>query len=238
MNYLNLIKYPLLPLLIPQGLWAKWRTPRLDEAAGERSGVLGEGQQPLHLLILGDSAAAGVGVVHQEQALVGQFLQLFDLKLYQIHWQLHAKSGNTLIDLQNTLHQIAAQPIDIVIISSGVNDILQQHSVTKWHHNYLQLHQHLQQHFGAPQVLFTQVPPLQHFTALPKTLGWYLGTCAKMFNQNLAQHATHLSNFHYVPVNLPTSREYLANDGFHPSALSYTIWAKHIIQYLHKEQLL
>lgn len=237
MNYLNLIKYPLLPVLIPQGLWAKWRTPRLDEAAGDRKGVLGEGR-PLHLLILGDSAAAGVGVEHQEQALVGQLCQLFDLEHYQIHWQLHAKSGNTLLDLQHTLHQLPMQHFDVVIISSGVNDILQQHSVAKWHSNYHTLHQYLQQHFGAPQVLFTQVPPLQHFSALPKTLAWYLGTCAKTFNQNLASYATALPNFHYVPVSLPTSREYLASDGFHPSALSYTIWASHIMHYLQQEKLL
>lgn len=237
MNLVSLIKYPLLPLLIPQGLWAKWRTPRLDEAKGERTGIIGTGQ-PLHLMILGDSAAAGVGVELQQQALIGQICAQFELKQRQLHWQLHAKSGNTLLDLIELIQHIPPQTLDIVVISSGVNDILKQHSVQKWQAHYSQLYQLLQQRFSQPQIIFTQVPPLQHFVALPKTLAWYLGKCATQFNQNLAQHSQTLQNLHYVPVALPTTPEYLASDGFHPSALSYTIWADNIVEYLNKEKII
>ena len=237
MNHLTLLKYPLLPLLIPQGLWAKWRTPRLDEASGERIGSIGKGKL-VRLLILGDSAAAGVGVKHQDQALIGQLCHLFDVKNFQLDWQLHAKSGNTLIDLKQLAEQLPQQSFDFVIISSGVNDILKQHSVQKWQIHYQELYQYLQNHFGQPQILFTQVPPLQHFSALPKTLAWYLGQHAQAFNKNLNKNAQHLSNLHYVPLTLPTTREYLAEDGFHPSHLSYTIWAKNILDYMKQEQLL
>lgn len=64
-----------LPILWWQGRRVKRDTPRLPEAAGARVGVSGAGQ-PLRVLILGDSAAAGVGVSHQDQALLGQILAL------------------------------------------------------------------------------------------------------------------------------------------------------------------
>lgn len=238
MTVLRFIKYPLLPILIPQGLWAKWRTPRLAEAQGERSGIIGQGKIIRRLLVLGDSAAAGVGVDHQQHALIGQLLQRFDLTQYQINWQLHAKSGNTLNDSLQLLKSLPIQHFDFVIISSGVNDILQQHSIQKWQKNYTEIYHYLSNYCGQPQILFSQVPPLQHFSALPKQLAWYLGLHAKSFNQNVEKQSDKLNHLHYIPITLPISPEYLARDGFHPSALSYTIWAEQLIQYLHTEQLL
>lgn len=60
----------LLPVIVAQGVIVKQRTPKLLEPIGERQGVVGFGQ-PLSLLILGDSATAGVGVEYQYQALSG-----------------------------------------------------------------------------------------------------------------------------------------------------------------------
>ena len=49
----------LAPLLVVQGWYVKRVTPRLPEAEGARQGVTGQGQR-LRLLVVGDSAAAGV----------------------------------------------------------------------------------------------------------------------------------------------------------------------------------
>ena len=49
----------LAPLLVVQGWYVKRITPRLPEAEGARQGVTGQGQR-LRLLVVGDSAAAGV----------------------------------------------------------------------------------------------------------------------------------------------------------------------------------
>ena len=61
----------LAPILLWQGHKVRQRTLRLPEASGARAGILGQGL-PLRLLLLGDSAAAGVGVSRQEEALAGQ----------------------------------------------------------------------------------------------------------------------------------------------------------------------
>ncbi|WP_172605669.1 SGNH/GDSL hydrolase family protein [Shewanella benthica] len=75
--------------------------PILAEATGGRSGRLGEGR-PLSLLVVGDSAAAGVGVETQDDALSGCLTRVLAQK-YCVDWSLVAKSGNTTEDLIETL---------------------------------------------------------------------------------------------------------------------------------------
>lgn len=237
MNYLNVIKYPLLPILITQGVWAKIKTPRLPEAKGERKGLIGHGKL-VKLLILGDSAAAGVGVDHQNNALIGKLLKQFDLEQYQLDWQLHAKNGNTLLDLHDIVNQLPTQKFDIVITSSGVNDIVKQHSLKQWSENATKLYQQLNSKFDSPHILFTQVPPLQYFTALPRTLAWYLGKHATAFDQKIQDLSSQWPSLHHIALALPNQKEYLASDGFHPSELSNDIWAKTIMNYIQANHLL
>jgi hypothetical protein len=71
--WLKLSTFALLPVLVIQGVKVRKNTPRLLEASGDRDGLIGQGQ-PLSLLILGDSAAAGVGVETQQDALSGAII--------------------------------------------------------------------------------------------------------------------------------------------------------------------
>ena len=72
--WLKLSTLFLLPVLFIQGHKVRKNTPRLAEAKGEREGRAGQGKS-LSLLILGDSAAAGVGVENQKDALSGAIIQ-------------------------------------------------------------------------------------------------------------------------------------------------------------------
>lgn len=98
---LKMLTFGLLPSLLWQGYQVKKNTPRLAEASGERKGLIGQGQT-LSILILGDSAAAGVGVQKQEDALLGALLS--ELKNhFTVRYQLEAKTGDTTLQvLQRT----------------------------------------------------------------------------------------------------------------------------------------
>ncbi len=52
------------PLLLAQGLYVRKTISKLPEPQGDRAGICGSGRE-LHMLILGDSAAAGVGAASQ-----------------------------------------------------------------------------------------------------------------------------------------------------------------------------
>ncbi len=58
----------LLPLLLPQALHTRRHALRLPPAGGAQCGEVGIGES-LHLLVLGESTVAGVGVEAQSEGL-------------------------------------------------------------------------------------------------------------------------------------------------------------------------
>ncbi len=72
-------KLALAPLLVAQAVRTRRRAPVLPEAAGSREGRAGRGEgPPVRVLVAGDSSAAGVGVAHQDQAVVGHLVRTLD----------------------------------------------------------------------------------------------------------------------------------------------------------------
>ncbi|MCU0188588.1 hypothetical protein, partial [Citrobacter freundii] len=105
--WLKLSTLALLPVLFMQGTKVRKNTPRLLEASGEREGIVGNGR-PLSLLILGDSAAAGVGVETQQDALSGAIISELQNQ-YLISWKLHAKTGDTTKQVFQALQHLDQQ---------------------------------------------------------------------------------------------------------------------------------
>ena len=81
----------LIPALLIQGYEVKKNTLRLPEPDGNRQGTIGAGN-PLSILILGDSAAAGVGVQIQEDALLGLVLKQLKNQ-YEVHYMFRGHNG-------------------------------------------------------------------------------------------------------------------------------------------------
>jgi lysophospholipase L1-like esterase len=183
----------LAPLLLLQGLQVRRTTPRLAEPKGERMGQTGDNPS-LSVLILGDSAAAGVGVEHQQDALLGQLVN--HLKPFnELSFNLFAKTGATTASTLQTLeknlngkHPILSQAhFDIIITSLGVNDVTSSISCKTWLDQQEQLFKLLTQRYSPAHILVTAVPPLGLFPALPNPLRWSLGQRASRFNQALLQ---------------------------------------------------
>jgi len=222
----TLILMALAPVLLWQGRQVRRSTLRLPEAAGSRHGCLGQGQ-PLRLLVLGDSAAAGVGVVSQDQALVGQLTAQLSTD-YQVSWQLLARSGLTSQQLLNTLDSLCGQQYDCVVLSIGVNDVTAGTSDTLWLAQLQLLRDRLSTEFKVQHIIISAIPPMQHFVALPWPLNDYLGRRARRLNRLTEQMADSCSDLTFLSVDLGVSPQMLAADGFHPSELAYSVWAEHL----------
>lgn len=217
------------PLLLWQGKRVRKLALRLPEAAGRRSGMLGSGES-LRLLICGDSAAAGVGIEQQQQAFSGQLVELL-AKQYQVNWQLAAKTGldsaglNSLLQ-QSYSHQNAVYRLDVVVVSIGVNDVTARRSKAEFQQQIIALLSRLATDFTDPYVLFSAIPPMQHFTALPSPLNYWLGLKASMLNQAMAAELKHWPKAQMICSDIALTADLLAADGFHPSAKGTGIWAK------------
>ncbi|MBY5993903.1 SGNH/GDSL hydrolase family protein [Ferrimonas balearica] len=223
---LDLWTVVLSPILLAQGQWVRFRTPKLPEAPGPRLGQLGSGA-PLSLLILGDSAAAGVGIEHQTQALSGQLAQQLKAQ-FGLQWQLHARSGLTTKDAQQLLSAIDAPRFDVVLISLGVNDALSATSAARWLRETQALVETLSERFAPGLLLLTQLPPLARFPDLPWPLSAHLGRRADHFNRLLGQWVADQPGLGLLDLTRghTLSLEHLAPDRFHPGEPTHRHWAE------------
>ncbi|WP_197481503.1 SGNH/GDSL hydrolase family protein, partial [Oleiphilus sp. HI0086] len=153
-----LLTLALSPILVPQGIYTKKVTPKLPEPEGSREGILGNGE-PLRILILGDSAAAGVGVDSQNDALLGQLVS--KLSQYRaIEWRLLAETGLKTSEMLERLHALEAFKTDVVITSLGVNDITGGTRLKHWLEQQRELKLLLQDKFQARHIFLSSVPPM------------------------------------------------------------------------------
>ncbi|WP_160107735.1 SGNH/GDSL hydrolase family protein [Pseudomonas izuensis] len=217
-----LAKIMLGPLLLMQGAYTRRITPKLPEAKGEREGLAGDGE-PLRLLILGDSAAAGVGAPTQAQALSGQVVSRL-ARAYQVGWKLWARSGLDSQALLELLEQHGPEPFDVALLSIGVNDVTGALTADQWVTRQQQLLAILADKFGVRLIVVSPLPPMHLFPALPQPLRWYLGNRATRFNGRLAELADRTDRCTLLTTHLAPVAGAMAPDGFHPGPAIYSAW--------------
>ncbi|RJG07602.1 SGNH/GDSL hydrolase family protein [Noviherbaspirillum cavernae] len=232
----ELIALPLLPFLIAQGRYTRHVTPRLPEASGPTSGITGETYgttKPLHLLTLGESPVAGVGVGTHAEAITGQFAHALSGRLHQsVAWQALGKNGATAADaLQILVPQLPQRQIDVALVAFGVNDTTAFRSVARWRDDLGHVLAALQERCTPRLILLSGVPPLQHFPALPQPLRWIMGMKARTLDAAACDLARTIPRLLHVPLALdPADPALMAVDGYHPSARGCNAWAQQLAE--------
>ena len=230
------LKLALSPLLVAQAVLARRRLPVLPEPDGARQGVAGAaGAAPLRLLITGDSSAAGVGVVHQRQALAAQLAQqAARLCAARVAWQLLAKSGlNTAQTRQLLQREGPGLQADVAVVVTGVNDVVEQvpshHAVSARE----ALANALRNAHGVQHVVFAPLPPIHHFPGLPQPLRWVAGSDARRHNKALLHWVQQRGgDVSLVDMETPRNAGVMAADGVHPGEPVYRYCAAAIAEHI------
>lgn len=221
---------PLLaPLLLLQGLRVRQTVPQLPEPPGERAGQAGRGD-PLRLLVVGDSSAAGVGAPTQSQALIGQVSSAMLLQR-SLRWRLEAKTGATTVSTLKGLSEIEPEEFDLAVSVLGVNDVTSATSLGSWVNNQARLRNLLRARFGVKRIVICGLPPMGEFPALPQPLRWYLGSKAKRFDAAIGQAACNEENAHFFPLDFARDVALMAEDGFHPGPGAYADWGRRLANF-------
>lgn len=215
------------PLLLIQGKVVRARTPRLPEPPGPRHGKQQGGQPSLSLLLIGDSAIAGVGCDAQAEAVSGKLMAALS-ENYTLEWQLVAQSSLTCAKVLALLQraELKIGKPDAVLISVGVNDVTKRTSVGQWRTDLENLTHYLSAQLGAKTIIYTSLPPMHKFPALPQPLRWFVGQQALELNHYLEAHCRTHRTTQLLKFDLPYAPEFIAADGYHPSARAATIWAQ------------
>ena len=248
----------LAPIYLYQGRKIKRDTVRLPEPNGERHGQVqlndaiespkDAHKRTLNLMIVGDSAAAGVGSETQQEALVGNLIPVltqqsaiqnqFDI----LNWSLQATTGHTSFDILRRLYVLPApsQPVDVMVLSVGVNDTTSKVSVDKWQQQIESIIAIAQRKFGVRELIFLSLPPMAQMPAIPAPLSNFVGAKASILDKTLQQVCAAHDSVTYMATDFPRMiaehsngtpidiKVMFASDGFHPSSLMYGYWAQQL----------
>ncbi len=207
----------------------------LPDPEGALKGSQGDGPL-LKVLLVGDSAAVGVGVDTQDETLKGRLVNRL-IKDHKVHYEIKAKSGSNSRGTIKILTEAKAEDFDIALISLGVNDItvgMTNYTFRKLQKKIIQI---LKQKFNVKQVILSGVPPIGKFPVLPQPSRWFLGKTAAMFDNTLRQLAESEQCYYVAPID-SDDVTLLASDGFHPGPKIYDYWAEKAYQSINSANLI
>lgn len=217
------------PLLIWQGLRVRKHALILPEPTGPRSGVTAHRSKnaPLRLLIVGDSAAAGVGEKTQTTALLGQLVQRLSQHT-TVEWDLIARTGGTTATTTQWLRDTRAKPYDAVVVSLGVNDVTRQVPLQKWLNQTATFLDLLTTKFSAKRIYTVNLPPMGKFPVLPQPLRHIIGLRVDRFDAAMAEYQATRPEITRLTMDLPNDPTLMASDGYHPGQKIYALWANEV----------
>lgn len=214
----------LLPALVAQAFYTRRRVLHLPDAEGPSAGTTNSGASGVRLLVMGESTTAGVGAEHSEQALPAQLARaLAEQSGLGVHWCADGVTGCKLADVAQRLRQHPPEA-DLVVIFSGVNDTTALTALTEWRgsvENTVQLAR-----TNGARVVLLAVPPMAHFTALPRPLRTLAGMRAQLLNRVMRSVAERQEGCDFIDWQIPATADHLASDGYHPSATGYRAIAR------------
>ena len=228
---------PLAPLLLWQGRRVRRDTPRLPEAAGARTGCVARTRpgRPLRLLIVGDSSAAGVGAATQDDALAGCLARRLAPRLDgPLHWTLVARTGASTRDALALLETTPPEPFDVAVVALGVNDATVLRPARRWLADVEALTRRLHERHRVCRVIWSGLPPMHRFPALPQPLRGVLGLHARGLDAALGRWCAGRPvgaspQALHVPLPPMTGPSLAASDGFHPGPAAYALWADALV---------
>ncbi|MCU0389508.1 MAG: SGNH/GDSL hydrolase family protein [Thermoflexibacter sp.] len=247
-----LIALPLFPFLLYLGKKVRRNIPQLGEATKNLNSEIMGSQEKIHLLCLGESTFAGVGVNDHQEGIVGQIAQSIHQHTGKtITWNVLAKSGYTAKQVSEILvPQIQESAFDFIIIGLGGNDTFKLSSPLSFRNNFIKLIKAIRAKQPTATIVIANLPPVGEFPAFPPLLQFFLGHLVRLHGEIIADLPSLFKNVRYankqirfndwlnkINQNNATVNSFFS-DGVHPSALTYTLWGKEIATLVIGKELL
>lgn len=224
--------------VLPQALYVRQTALRLGPAQGPAAGVIDGRGEPLRLLLVGDSIIAGIGVAQLHDALPGQLARaLAGSSGRPVQWRALGEGGLDAGEIHDQLLAAAEpEPVDLVVLSVGVNDVTGLRSRVHWRQRLGRLLDRLDSLHGAAdgrcRVVHLGIPPLGHFPGLPQPLRALFGRRAAVLDEIAAEVVAQRPWAIHIRSEFVPSADQFAADGYHPNAAACGLWATGIVERL------
>lgn len=222
---------PLLQALQPVGLWQGKKLigqmvelePPADGPHGVVTPAGGGAGERLHLVVLGDSTAAGYGTDSLVSGLPGRTAELLaERRGCAVLWQVVGEHGASTRRVHYRMLNTLSPATDVVVLAVGMNDLIARHTTAEWREQMTAILDLLDRY---PEVVVLGCPPVASCPALRWPLTALLDGQAQRFDEVTrelcAQHG-----HHFIEVrDMQPGPEMFGPDGFHPSGQGYRQWA-------------
>ena len=215
------------PLLWFQGMRLKRKVPRFTTPGDRPYGICKGKDREFTILGLGESPMAGVGIAKHTLTLTGLTAgRLNKLLGYSVNWKILAQNGLTLKNLNKLICEQPDENVDLVLVSMGGNDVFHLTPPWIWVKNIDKCVKLIFQKNKNPVILFSAVPPVGRFPAIPSPLNIALGFWGFLLQGCLAQVINSMDNAYLLDERYPDGKKYYLEDGIHPSRLAYDPWSE------------
>jgi lysophospholipase L1-like esterase len=195
--------------------------------------IIGNGEEEITYLILGDSTSAGQGGDYERGIAVSTAKHISQLQNKKVKLINFSISGATSEDVKNEqLPKALEYQADIVLISIGGNDVTHLSSINSIKKNISEVTDKLVQKNCEVKIIFTATPDMGSVPRLAQPLRSIVGYRAAQQNKKAFYPFIEENKFTLAPIAKETGpifrkdHSLFADDKYHPNDNGYKIWIK------------
>lgn len=224
---------PVSPFLYLQGVYTRRKVGILPDAAGERTGIVGEAGDPARLLVIGESTVAGLGARTHKEALAGQFaVRLAERISRRVEWTVIGRNGVTARrTIDELVPQVPGGAFEYILLGIGGNDVMKLSSPKKWRRDMIELLGILRSNNPDAVIFISNCPMIVYSPVIPHPIKFLLWELSKMHDANIRQFTAEMERVHYYPQPVDVTLEGFFADGIHPSEQGYADWAEAMMRH-------
>jgi len=132
-------------------------------------------------------------------------------------------NGRFIQDAFNSIYEQSYTNWEVIIVDDGSTDDSVE-LIKKASANNARIK--LFQNDKKPLILFSPVPPVGRFPAIPNPLRFAFGFWEFLLQASLAHVINSMDNAYLLDERFPDGTEYYLEDGIHPSPLAYDPWSE------------
>ena len=213
------------------GLNKKITVARLPDAPMPWEGTV-PGANPLRVLVVGDSTAAGCGVTERDEMLAARIAHhVSEATGRGAQWRAIGQNGHRSDEfIRDYLAEAVDHPADVIYVSLGANDALGVRNRRVAARNLVHIGRTLREANPDAAIALSSLPAFFRFTRLPEPLRSTLYRIAQGIERTTRIQLQGEDRIGMRKPPAPYPDDFFARDGFHPSAVGYDLWAQIVVE--------
>jgi len=215
---------------LAMGIAMKITVARLPDAPQPWNGVH-PGKNPITVLTVGDSTAAGCGVNDAAESLGARIAWHASERLGRgAVWRAIGQNGHRSDEfVRDYLAEAVAHPADIIYVTLGANDAMRMRSRRAAARDLVRIVSTLRKANPTAAIAVACLPAFFRFTRLPESLRFTLYRISQGIERTARLRLERELGITMDSPPPPYPSDFFARDGFHPSSVGYDLWGKSVI---------